>query len=96
MKQSKKHSFIEANFNTFVGLAITLFVNTIVFRIPHFKDMSAFVTIIEYTLIMTVVSIGRNYFTRRFFNKGDVIHFVENKLDKFVLFWYSLFTQSKD
>ncbi len=96
LKQTKKHSFIEANFNTLVGLFVTLFVNTLIFSFTYFQDMSNFYIVCQYTAVMTVVSVARNYFTRRYFDKTGVAHAMEAKLDKLVGVWYSLFTQSKD
>ena len=65
--QSKKHSFIEANTNTFIGFGIGFLMAYTV--LPLYGIEQSVRTSIEITSIYTIISIIRNYIVRRFFNK---------------------------
>jgi uncharacterized membrane protein len=65
--QSKKSSFIEAVFNTAIGLITTLIVSPLIYWILgvqiSYNQMSGA------TVLFTIISIARNFIIRRFFNK---------------------------
>lgn len=78
--QSKKHSLKEALSNTAVGFCITMVINGIVFQFDYFiGGMDSIFIIAQYTLIMTFVSVARQYIIRRFFNK-QVVKMNESEL----------------
>ena len=65
--QTKIDSFIESNVSTLIGFMISYFLLLIINPI-YDLNLTVFATL-EITLIFTVVSIARNYTTRRLFNK---------------------------
>ena len=65
--QTKIDSFIESNVSTLIGFMISYFLLLIINPI-YDLNLTVFATL-EITLIFTVVSIARNYATRRLFNK---------------------------
>lgn len=67
MKQSKKQSLKETVISTFIGLAVSLITQIVVF--PLYGMEVSFNQNIQITIIFTVVSIARGYFVRRYFNK---------------------------
>jgi hypothetical protein len=67
MPQTKKESFIEANVNTFIGFGIS-YITLLVVNALYGLELTLFDSL-EITLIFTVVSIGRNYVVRRYFNR---------------------------
>lgn len=68
MKQSKLHSLIEATANTFIGYFINLLVQLAVY--PIYGATFTFRQNVEIGLIFLVVSLGRGYAIRRWFNGG--------------------------
>jgi len=64
--QSKRQSLLEANANTFVGLAISYGISFLVY--PLLGMGGDYVTYGAATAIFTLVSISRNYALRRAFN----------------------------
>lgn len=67
MSQSKMHSFLEANVNTFVGMVINLSASFVLY--PLFGMEGSAVDYIGLTAIFTALSILRGYVVRRWFNK---------------------------
>lgn len=67
MKQSKKQSLKETVISTFIGLAVSLITQILVF--PLYGMEVSFNQNIQITIIFTVVSVARGYFVRRYFNK---------------------------
>lgn len=67
MTQSKKQSLTETVISTFIGLAVSLITQIVVF--PIYDMEVSFNQNIQITIIFTVVSIVRGYFVRRYFNK---------------------------
>jgi hypothetical protein len=67
MPQTKKQSFMEANVNTFIGFGIS-YITLLVVNALYGLELTLFDSL-EITLIFTVVSIGRNYVVRRYFNR---------------------------
>lgn len=67
MKQTKKQSLTETVISTFIGLAVSLITQIVVF--PLYGMEVSFNQNIQITIIFTVVSIARGYFVRRYFNK---------------------------
>lgn len=65
--QSKKHSFIEAIVNTFIGFITTLVISPLLYYICNIKANLFQIT--EITILFTIISILRNYIIRRWFNK---------------------------
>ena len=65
--QSKKHSLIESITNTLVGLVISYITLIIVNHIYNLNLLM--LESLEITLIFTIVSVGRNYLVRRFYNR---------------------------
>lgn len=65
--QSKKQSLKETVISTFIGLAVSLITQIVVF--PLYGMQVSFNQNIQITIIFTVVSIARGYFVRRYFNK---------------------------
>lgn len=65
--QTKKQSLKESLVNTFIGMGIS-YLTLIGVNALYGLELSLFDSF-EITLIFTVVSIGRNYVIRRFFNK---------------------------
>lgn len=65
--QSKKLSFIEAVFNTAIGLITTLVFSPLIYWMigvqMTYNQMSGA------TVLFTILSIARNFIIRRFFNK---------------------------
>lgn len=66
MKQSKKQSLKETVISTFIGLAVSLITQIVVF--PLYDLEVSFNQNIQITIIFTVVSILRGYLVRRYFN----------------------------
>lgn len=64
--QSKLSSFIEAMFNTGVGLLIAFFIQTMLFHVYGIKASTA--QSLAVVFWMTLLSIARSYLLRRFFN----------------------------
>lgn len=67
MAQNKKQSLTETIISTFIGLAVSLVTQIIVF--PLYGLEVNFNQNIQITIIFTVVSILRGYLVRRYFNK---------------------------
>lgn len=67
MKQTKKQSLTETVISTFIGLAVSLITQIVVF--PLYGMEVSFNQNIQITIIFTFVSIARGYFVRRYFNK---------------------------
>ena len=67
MVQSKKQSLKETVISTFIGLAVSLITQIVVF--PIYDMEVSFNQNVQITIIFTVVSIARGYFVRRYFNK---------------------------
>lgn len=67
MKQSKKQSLKETVISTFIGLAVSLITQIVIF--PLYGMQVSFNQNIQITIIFTVVSILRGYLVRRYFNK---------------------------
>lgn len=67
MNQSKKQSLTETVISTFIGLAVSLITQIVVF--PLYGMEVSFNQNIQITIIFTVVSIARGYLVRRYFNK---------------------------
>lgn len=78
--QTKKESMIEAFVNTFIGYWISFIVQLIVY--PAFGAKFSLVDNLYIGLIFLVVSFGRSYIIRRFFNSyvQSIIKFLNNKL----------------
>jgi len=70
MKQSKKQSLTETVISTFIGLAVSLITQIVVF--PLYDMEVSFNQNIQITIIFTVVSIARGYLVRRYFNKKNI------------------------
>lgn len=66
--QTRVASLIEAWSNTFVGFAINALAGPFIY--PLFGVSFSAAQNIGIVTIFTVISVARNYFTRRFFNKG--------------------------
>lgn len=66
MKQSKKQSLKETVISTFIGLAVSLITQIVIF--PLYGMEVSFNQNIQITIIFTVVSIVRGYLVRRYFN----------------------------
>ena len=66
MKQTRKQSFIEANVNTFFGFLIS-YVTLLILNSVYGMDLSMMDSL-EVTLVFTIVSVGRNFMIRRWFN----------------------------
>ena len=65
--QSKKHSLIESNVNTFTGFVVSWIL--MYFIVPLLWDIEVTVTTsLGIVLLFTFVSIIRNYIIRRLFN----------------------------
>ena len=64
--QSKKQSLTETVMSTFIGLAVSLITQIVVF--PLYGMEVSFNQNIQITIIFTFVSIARGYFVRRYFN----------------------------
>lgn len=69
MSQSKKLSFVESLVNTGIGLAITFVVSPFVYWVCDVNI--SWPQMGGATLLFTAVSIIRNYFVRRIFNKKE-------------------------
>lgn len=67
MKQSKTQSLKETVISTFIGLAVSLITQIIIF--PLYGMEVSFNQNIQITIIFTVVSILRGYLVRRYFNR---------------------------
>ena len=65
--QSRWHSFIEANANTFLGYRINIVVQLVVY--PLYGATFTFMQNIQLGLIFLVVSLVRSYAFRRYFNR---------------------------
>lgn len=65
--QSKKQSFIEANINTLTGFIVS-YITLVVLNSIYSMNLSMCDSL-EITLIFTIISVGRNYMIRRYFNK---------------------------
>ena len=66
MKQTKIQSLIETIVNIGIGYCISVVINMLV--LPMFGYYPNIAESAEIALIFTIVSIGRSYFIRRFFN----------------------------
>lgn len=66
MEQSKRASFMESLFNTFSGFLLSLIVGY--FLYPYFGMRQSLGDSFWITVIFTVISIVRNYGSRRLFN----------------------------
>ena len=64
--QKRSHSFLEACLGTAIGFGIALGAQILIF--PQFGIQASMETNLWIASIMTVVSIIRSYFVRRFFN----------------------------
>ena len=65
--QSKLDSFIEAWLNVLIGFGVSVLANFVIF---HLVGIGASTTqIITVRIFMTLVSVARSYFVRRFANK---------------------------
>lgn len=69
MSQTKKQSLKETVISTFIGLAVSLITQIVVF--PLYNLEVSFNQNIQITIIFTIVSIVRGYFVRRYFNKKN-------------------------
>ena len=72
MEQSKRASLLESLFNTFSGFLISLIVGY--FLYPYFGMQQSWGDSFWITVIFTIISIVRNYGSRRLFNflcKGE-------------------------
>lgn len=67
MAQNKKQSLTETIISTFIGLAVSLITQIVVF--PIYNLEVSFNQNIQITIIFTFVSIARGYLVRRYFNK---------------------------
>ena len=67
MAQNKKQSLTETIISTFIGLAVSLITQIVVF--PLYNLDVSFNQNIQITIIFTIVSIARGYLVRRYFNK---------------------------
>ena len=68
--QTKKHSFIEANINTFVGLLTSLLLGYYI--LPYWGTEQSVGTALEITILYTAVSLLRNYIIRRIANELQI------------------------
>lgn len=68
--QTPIQSLIEAKINTLLGFGIS-YLTLLVVNAIYGLNLSLFDSL-EITLIFTVVSIGRNYVVRRYFNKRSM------------------------
>lgn len=66
MNQTHVGSFLEAVFNTAIGLGVSLVANALVF--PSFGFHPSFGENVAISSIYTAISIARSYLVRRFFN----------------------------
>lgn len=66
--QTRKHSLIESITNTLIGLVIS-YITLIIVNHIYNLNLSMFESL-EITLIFTIVSVGRNYLVRRFYNRS--------------------------
>lgn len=64
--QQKKHSLLEALLGTSIGFAVALAAQLVIF--PAFGIITSMETNLSIAGIMTLVSVIRSYFVRRFFN----------------------------
>lgn len=67
MSQSKKNSLLESIVNTFVGMVITFAVSPVIYWVCNIEVTAGKMG--AATILFTVVSVIRNYFIRRWFNK---------------------------
>ena len=67
MSQSKLDSFIEAWLNVLIGFGISVLANFVIF--PLVGIGASTTQIITVGIFMTLVSVARSYFVRRFANK---------------------------
>jgi hypothetical protein len=67
MPQTKTKSLIESTVNTSIGFGIS-YITLLVVNALYGLELTLFDSL-EITLIFTVVSIGRNYLVRRYFNR---------------------------
>ena len=65
--QSKLDSFIEAWLNVLIGFGISVLANFVIFPLVGIGASTA--QIITVGIFMTLVSVARSYFVRRFANK---------------------------
>lgn len=65
--QTKKQSFLESLVNVTVGFSITIISLHIIFPLLGIENHSGKNTLI--TIYLTILSILRNYFLRRYFNR---------------------------
>jgi membrane protein implicated in regulation of membrane protease activity len=65
--QSKQKSLIESIVNTFVGLLVTLLFSPFIYWVCGVEI--SYIQMSYATVLFTILSILRNYFIRRFFNK---------------------------
>ena len=71
MKQSKKQSLYETVVSTAIGFVVSLISVMVIF--PVFDIHTSFGTDFLITVYFTVISIGRGYFVRRYFNSKIII-----------------------
>ena len=67
MSQSRLHSFVEANLNTFAGFGISWCLSYWVVPLGGLPQSPSVAT--KITLLFTAVSLVRNYLLRRLFNR---------------------------
>lgn len=68
MKQSKKHSFLEACMNTLIGFAVALIAQRVLF--PLYGIHNSYNTDLQLVGWFTVISIVRSYYVRRLWDYG--------------------------
>lgn len=66
MTQTRLASFLEANANVAFGYVISVAAGTVIY--PLFDSSIGLTENMGITLCFTALSLGRTYFTRRFFN----------------------------
>lgn len=75
MKQNKRDSFIESITNTLIGFVLTIIFSPLVYFTCGVKISN--IKIGFTTILFTIISILRNYFIRRYFNKSEILTFTE-------------------
>lgn len=65
--QTKKNSFKEACINTLIGFLITLLFSPLIYAICGIKTSPSQLGLA--TFYFTIISVGRSYIIRRYFNK---------------------------
>ncbi len=74
--QSRKGSLIESVLSTAVGFCVTMLANLIIF--PAYGIKITMAQNIQIVMIMTVISILRQYFMRRIFNNITLKRIMKN------------------